>query len=49
MRRLGHCIHQQGMRARPLLAINSAIYWHALRESGITDRLAGFGPLLARY
>jgi len=37
------------MRERPLLAINSAIYWHALRESGITDRLAGFGPLLARY
>jgi len=37
------------MRARPLLAINTTIYWHALREFGITDRIAGFGPLLARY
>jgi len=35
--------------ARPVLAINTAIYWHALRESGITDRIAGFGPLLERH
>jgi maleate isomerase len=34
---------------RPVLAINTAIYWHALRESGITDRVAGFGPLLEKY
>lgn len=31
---------------RPVIAINTAIYWHALRESGITDKVAGFGPLL---
>jgi maleate isomerase len=31
---------------KPVIAINTAIYWHALRESGITDRVAGFGSLL---
>ncbi len=34
---------------RPVVAINTAIYWHALRESGITDRVSGFGPLLERH
>ena len=34
---------------RPVLAINTVIYWHALRESGIDDRIAGFGPLLERH
>ena len=35
--------------ARPVLAINTAIYWHALRESGIHDRITGFGPLLEKH
>lgn len=34
---------------RPVLAINTAIYWHALRASNIADRIAGFGTLLERY
>lgn len=34
---------------RPVVAINTAIYWHALRESGITDRVGGFGALLERH
>ncbi|MGE0565607.1 MAG: Asp/Glu racemase [Pseudolabrys sp.] len=34
---------------KPVIAINTAIYWHALRESGITDRVEGFGSLLADY
>lgn len=34
---------------RPVLAINTAIYWHALRSSNIPDRIAGFGTLLERY
>lgn len=34
---------------RPVLAINTAIYWHALRSAGIDDRVAGFGPLLERH
>ena len=35
--------------AKPVIAINTAIYWHALRESGITDRIGGFGTLLERH
>jgi maleate isomerase len=31
---------------KPVIAINTAIYWHALRESGIADRVTGFGSLL---
>ncbi len=34
---------------RPVVAINTAIYWHALRSSGITDRVSGFGALLERH
>lgn len=34
---------------RPVLAINTAIYWHALRQSGINDRISGFGALLERH
>jgi maleate isomerase len=34
---------------KPVLAINTAIYWHALRESGISDRLDGFGSLMLRH
>jgi maleate isomerase len=31
---------------KPVVAINTAIYWHALRASGIHDKIAGWGPLL---
>lgn len=34
---------------KPVIAINVATYWHALREYGIDDRLSGFGSLLERY
>ena len=34
---------------KPVLAINTATYWHALRSNGITDRIAGFGSLLEDY
>jgi maleate isomerase len=32
---------------KPVIAINTATYWHALRENGIKDRLYGWGSLLA--
>jgi maleate isomerase len=32
---------------KPVIAINTATYWHALRESGIKDKLYGWGSLLA--
>lgn len=38
----------QWMR-RPVVAINTAIYWHALRSAGIQDKVAGFGPLLETH
>ena len=33
----------------PVIAINVATYWSALRENGIADRLPGFGALLAEH
>ena len=34
---------------KPVLAINTATLWHALRTTGIDDRIAGFGRLLAEH
>ncbi|MFO7304818.1 MAG: arylmalonate decarboxylase [Gammaproteobacteria bacterium] len=34
---------------KPVIAINTATYWHALRANGINDRISGFGSLLERY
>ena len=33
----------------PVIAINAATYWSALRASGITDRIHGFGTLLEQH
>lgn len=30
---------------RPMVAIHTALSWHALRPAGIADRIRGFGPL----
>ena len=34
---------------KPVIAINTAIYWYALRQNGLSDRLDGFGALLSRF
>ena len=34
---------------KPVIAINTATYWHALRAVGIHDKLQGFGSLLAQH
>lgn len=34
---------------KPVIAINTATYWHALREAGLPDRMANFGSLLAEH
>ncbi len=34
---------------KPVIAINTATYWHALRANGIKDRVAGFGRLLEEF
>lgn len=36
-------------RAKPVIAINTAIYWHALRKNGIKDKVPGWGRLLEEY
>ena len=33
----------------PVIAINAATYWTALRRCGIADRISGFGALLASH
>jgi len=34
---------------KPVIAINTAIYWHALRQYGIKDKVHGWGSLLAEH
>jgi maleate isomerase len=34
---------------KPVVALNTATYWHALRVNGIDDRVGGFGRLLAEF
>jgi maleate isomerase len=34
---------------KPVIAINTATYWYALRANGITDRVYGFGSLLVEH
>lgn len=34
---------------KPVLAINTATYWYALRDFGVQDRIEGFGRLLEEF
>jgi maleate isomerase len=34
---------------KPVIAINTATYWHALRSMGINDKLDGFGRLFLEH
>ncbi len=34
---------------KPVIAINTATYWYALRKNGIKDRVYGWGSLLAEH
>src|SRR5581483_86088 len=34
---------------KPVIAINTATYWYALRQNGIKDRIYGFGSLLSEH
>jgi len=34
---------------KPVVAINTATYWYALRQNGFTDRILGFGRLLEEF
>jgi maleate isomerase len=34
---------------KPVIAINTATYWHALRSNGLTDPVRGYGRLLEEW
>lgn len=34
---------------KPVIAINTATYWHALRTMGFTDKIEGYGSLLTDH
>ena len=34
---------------KPVIAINTATYWNALRKNGITDQICGFGRLMEEF
>ena len=34
---------------KPMIPINTATYWHALRANGIMDQIEGHGPLMADH
>ncbi|UQA91326.1 maleate cis-trans isomerase family protein [Streptomyces halobius] len=34
---------------KPVITNNTVLYWHALRQNGITDRVPGFGSLLTEH
>jgi len=34
---------------KPVIAINTATYWHALRQHGIKDKVNGWGSLLSEF
>lgn len=39
----------ESAHGKPLVGVNVATYWQALRRIGITDRIGGFGRLLANH
>lgn len=39
----------EGRHGKPVIAVNSATYWLALRQHGIVDRVQGHGTLLSRH
>lgn len=41
--------HYEAKLAKPVIAINTATYWHGLRAVGITDKIEGMGRLLAEF
>ena len=34
---------------KPVIAINTATYWYALRDYGIKDMIDGWGSLLSQH
>lgn len=45
----GLAAQMEAERGKPFIAINNAIYWRALRQSGIEDQICGWGSLLQNH
>ncbi|MGI9385328.1 MAG: maleate cis-trans isomerase family protein, partial [Methyloligellaceae bacterium] len=43
------CADLEKKLGKPVIGVNQATYWAALRENGIHDRLTGRGQLLAEF
>ena len=43
------CAEAEARLAKPVIGINAATYWDALRRAGIPDRVPGWGRLLAEF
>jgi maleate isomerase len=41
------CAEAEQWLGKPVIAINTATYWHALRANGVPDKIHGFGRLLS--
>lgn len=46
---LRFCAAAETWLGKPVIAINTATYWHALRANGIADQMDGFGRLMAEF
>jgi len=40
---------QEKIIGKPVIAINTALYWHALRSIGVEDQMPQFGQLLELF
>ena len=45
----GLALEMQEKLGKPVIAINAATYWHALRAVGIADQFPGHGPLFDNH
>jgi maleate isomerase len=42
-------VEMEGKLGKPVIPINAATYWHALRAMGINDQFPGHGPLFEKH
>lgn len=46
---VGLAAETEAQLGKPVIAINTATYWHALRANGIEDKVPGMGRLLSEF
>ena len=46
---VGLAAETEAQLGKPVIAINTATYWHALRANGIEDKVPGMGHLLSEF